>query len=71
MTSLKVKITKKDLLRSKFADTITQLYAYIHESESDIGHRVTYAPTRVYTRMVTVMNTLQKDLKNLENDIEI
>jgi predicted DNA-binding transcriptional regulator len=71
MSKLIIKTDTRELVKSKFTETIAIVEGYFREAKGDVAVGQTYTANAVYSRMARIKETLMKDLEKLAKDIQI
>ena len=69
--SIKIKVDQRELVNSKFTDTISVVEGYFNEAKGDLVVSQTYSANAVYNRMSRIKETLMRDLEKLSRDIQV
>jgi len=68
---MKIKITKEEVIKAKFQNTIDIVNRYLKEAQIYTDLDDDYLPEEVLQRIEKIKISLNNDIKNLLNDITI
>ena len=69
MPTISIKTNNRELVNSKFTNTIQTVQGYLTEARGDMEVNQDYTARAVKGRMQTIKEALEKDLENLAKDI--